>query len=157
MSPRVATRSKVLTYERELIHLVPSEGAKPPIESLLLELGPQTRFKPRSILTPPEILLDDSVLPEDWPMELRWNHLNISRDGSDWSPDYTATKMAVQVITLKFKTNLPPLVHWKTGSVIHPEAIPAAAKKSPRQIPFLMPFVQVWLAQDVVTDDIQQI
>ena len=147
---------KTSYYKRELCHLVPSEGDKPPLESLLLELAPQHRFKPKPALLPTEVLLDDLVLPEDWTMEERWNHLNF-QEGLDWRPDYTATEMAVHGITLDFKSISPPLAHWRTGSVIHPDAIPADAKTSPKQIPYLKPFVQVWLVQDVVTDNIQQI
>ena len=143
-------------YERDLIHLVSSEGTKPPIESLLLELDPQHRIKPEPVLLPSEVLVDNLVLPEDWTMVERWNHLNFLQ-GMKRRPDYTATDIAVFGITLKFKLVSPPLARWRTGKVIHPDAIPVAAKMSPEQIPYLKPFVQVWLVQEVVTDDIHQI
>ena len=142
-----------LPHGRDLIHLVPLEGAKPPVESLLMDSSPhQALSVPRPIVSPQETPVLDLVLPEEWTLEERWNHLN-----SPLEPDLVATEMAVNGITLKFKDISPPLVRWRVGSQIRPTAIPEAVKMSPRQIPFLIPFILAWLEQDIVTDNICEI
>ena len=140
-------------YGESLIHLVPSKGDKPPIDSLLMDSRPQKpQSAPRSVLTPPESLPVDLVLPESWTQEERWNSLN-----SPGKPDRVATDIAVNGLILTFKDKPPPLVTWRTGTHVILSNIREKFRTSPRQIPFLMPFILEWVKEDIVTHNILEI
>ena len=125
--------SETSLYGERLIHLVPSKGDKPPVDSLLMDSRPmKTPCAPRSVLPPPEILLDDLVLPENWTLEERWNSLN-----SPGVPDYFATDVAVKGLRLTFKAQPPPLIKWRTGSKVILGNIRESFRTSPNQIPYL--------------------
>ena len=77
-------------------------------------------------------------------------------------PDYTATKIATQGLTLKWievggHELLPPLIEWKKGSVKIPGRIPGSVKTSDSQVEKLRPFLKIWKEQDIATCVIHEI
>ena len=87
---------EMLPHGQELIHLVPSEGAKPPGESLLMSQNdtPPPPVSPKII--PVIEPLTDLLLPEEFSLEQRWNYMNHPD-----KPDFTATKIAISGLELE--------------------------------------------------------
>ena len=137
--------SKVLhlPHASNLIHLVPSEGAKPPIEELVQEPThpPLESLLPKKVPVVQE-LVGDLYLPDHWPLERRWNSLN-----SPGKPDFTATKIATQGLELPFNPELPlpPLQAWKT------KGVPKALHSNLKILEPLGPTLASWVNSDTVT------
>ena len=82
-------------HGQELIHLVPSEGAKPPRQSLLMSQHdiPPPQAKPEFIpvIESPSCL----HLPEGYSLVQKWNYLNHPD-----KPNFMATKIATSGLVL---------------------------------------------------------
>ena len=137
-------------HGRDLIHLFPSKGDKPPLQDFFSALeGSSHKKVPNPMVCFQEF--PDLVLNEEWSLRQRWESLSDP-------PDHFVTDMAVNGITLLFKKVPPPLDRWKEGTRLRPaSAIQKAAKTSSNQIPFLKPFIVKWLEQGIVTDNIHEI
>ena len=146
-----------LPHGRELIHLVPSEGAKPPDRSLLISQNdtPPSPIRPKII--PVVQSLSDLHLPDGLNSEQRWNFMNHPD-----KPDFTATKIATQGLTLEWiqvrgREKPPPLITWKVGSKLFLKNIPNYLKTAESQFPLLEPFLVTWEEHDIATCDIHEI
>ena len=148
---------ELFPHAQELIHLVPSEGTKPPEGSFLMPQAdmPPPPKKPK--FTPVSEPLVDLFLPEGFSLEERWNYMNHPD-----KPDYTATKIATRGLELKWIQRggvpvTPPLVLWKKESIIMAEEIPSYLKTSDKNIPILKPFLEIWERDGIATRDIHEI
>ena len=77
-------------------------------------------------------------------------------------PDYTATKIATQGLTLEWirvgsQKKSPPLIEWKKGSKRIPGRVPRSLMTSESQIAKLTPFLEIWKEQDIATCVIHEI
>ena len=137
---------------RNLVHIFPSKGDKPPSSNFVSSHSNQSiREVPEPLMLgdPPEFVLDESLS-----LRQRWDSLSSP-------PDRVATEIAVNGFSLTFKKDPPPVFRWKKGSnrgaIILEDRIPRNAKTSPKQIPFLKPFIASWLSQGIVTDCLKEI
>ena len=135
--------TEVLPHASRLIHLVPSEGAKPPKDDLFLDSFPTPPLEqlPRMIPSDQE-MVEELSLPSHLTMEERWNSLNYPG-----KPDFVATKIATQGLELQFLPNMahPPLFPWKKSKV------PKSLQSFPKEIEALSPIVSNWIVEDIVT------
>ena len=146
---------ELFPHAQELIHLVPSEGTKPPRSSLLMPQVDIPSPPARPTLIPVSQPIDDLFLPEEWSQKERWDSLNHPD-----KPDSTATKIATEGLELKWIRRKgvpvsPPLTQWRTGSTILD--IPSYLKTPDKNIPLLDPFLEVWERDGIATRVIHEI
>ena len=148
---------EMFPHGQELIHLVPSEGAKPPRRSLLMSQNdtPPPPVSPKII--PVIEPLTNLLLPEGYSLAQKWNYMNHPD-----KPDHTATKIATLGLELEWIQKgrgpvPPPLTIWKEGTKVFPERIPSHLKTSEKQTPLLKPFLVIGKRDDIATCDIHEI
>ena len=148
---------ELLPHGQELIHLVPSEGAKPPKESLLMSLNDTPPPMVTPMIIPVIEPLSDLQLPDGYSLPQKFNFMNNPN-----KPDHTATKLATSGLELYWiqeggRDLPPPVFNWKVRGKACPEMIPSHVKTSQNQIPLLKPFLVEWNENDIATCDIHEI